>query len=407
MSLPALDRCHSIVSGSRLVAAVGFFALLVTLVTGSGTAQAQRHTEEVALVPDRAGEECCAGALPTKGSVHGVPADSFGDFHFTNLPVAGISSNGLAEFDTVVLNQVNVGSLGNSERLALSEFVTEGGKLIIRDADATSGNDYSWLPSSAHTHTVCGLCGSGSGSSKIITNTTLASKETVSPYYINVSQIDSMTDAADDANILVEDDGTWFKDIELVNAVAQKDKAIQAYAAVGHGLMLYNGYDSDYMGIPEEPGEVDWLAKLWYQELDQDWNPDNLPRPHDLIVYYPNDPYAFRFRLLPPVEEPPRLNKVRAGRAVPVRFGLGSNAGLDIFATGFPKSGPIACADPGRALGPALPAVSPGGWSLRFNRTAHIYTFRWKTKGRWAGSCRRLILTLADGTTHTAKFYFR
>ena len=38
----------------------------------------------------------------------------------------------------------------------------------------------------------------------------------------------------------------------------------------------------------------------------------------------------------PPVENPPLVNSVRAGAAVPVKFGLGGDLGLDVFALGLP-----------------------------------------------------------------------
>ena len=34
------------------------------------------------------------------------------------------------------------------------------------------------------------------------------------------------------------------------------------------------------------------------------------------------------------------------------------------------------------------------------------YTYTWKTSPSWGGTCRRLIVTLADGSTHEALFSF-
>jgi hypothetical protein len=36
----------------------------------------------------------------------------------------------------------------------------------------------------------------------------------------------------------------------------------------------------------------------------------------------------------------------------------------------------------------------------------HKYTYVWKTNSSWAGSCRKLVITLADGTSHAALFRF-
>jgi hypothetical protein len=40
----------------------------------------------------------------------------------------------------------------------------------------------------------------------------------------------------------------------------------------------------------------------------------------------------------PPVDNPPTVNMAKAGRAVPVRFSLGGDQGLDILAAGSPTS---------------------------------------------------------------------
>ena len=39
-----------------------------------------------------------------------------------------------------------------------------------------------------------------------------------------------------------------------------------------------------------------------------------------------------------PVDESPTLNRMHAGRAVPLKFSLGGDRGLDIFAAGSPAS---------------------------------------------------------------------
>ena len=53
-----------------------------------------------------------------------------------------------------------------------------------------------------------------------------------------------------------------------------------------------------------------------------------------------------------PIDAPPVLNRVRAGNEVTLRFGVGGDRGLSIFATGSPSSVEISCAT-GQALGTA------------------------------------------------------
>ena len=37
----------------------------------------------------------------------------------------------------------------------------------------------------------------------------------------------------------------------------------------------------------------------------------------------------------------------------------------------------------------------------------HTTVYAWKTQKSWTGSCRRLVVTLHDGTDHVAVFRFR
>ena len=108
----------------------------------------------------------------------------------------------------------------------------------------------------------------------------------------------------------------------------------------------------------------------------------------------------------PPVDNPPTVNVVKAGRAIPVKFSLGGNKGLDIFAAGFPVSGQMACSD-GGPLSDIEETVTAGGSSLSYDAATDTYTYVWKTENSWAGTCRGLIVRLNDGSDHVALFKFR
>jgi hypothetical protein len=108
---------------------------------------------------------------------------------------------------------------------------------------------------------------------------------------------------------------------------------------------------------------------------------------------------------LSPVNNPPTVNTVKAGQAVPVKFSLGGNQGLSIFAAGYPKSQPMACLS-GSALDEVETTVSAGGSTLSYDTATDTYTYVWKTDKAWKG-CRQLIVQLTDGTFHTANFEFR
>lgn len=107
-----------------------------------------------------------------------------------------------------------------------------------------------------------------------------------------------------------------------------------------------------------------------------------------------------------PIANPPVFNVVNAGRAIPVKFSLSGNKGLNIFAPGSPSSGPVACnsADEANVL---VETVTAGGSSLGYDAGSDQYVYVWKTEPSWAGTCRQLVVTLNDGSTHRANFRFK
>jgi phage replication-related protein YjqB (UPF0714/DUF867 family) len=109
----------------------------------------------------------------------------------------------------------------------------------------------------------------------------------------------------------------------------------------------------------------------------------------------------------PPIHENwPKLNKQKAGSNVPVKFSLGGNQGLDIFAQGYPKSQEIPCNNPNVEVAGTDPTTSPGGSGLTYDAGSDQYHYNWKTEKGWEGSCRQLVVKLKDGSFHRANFQF-
>ena len=105
-----------------------------------------------------------------------------------------------------------------------------------------------------------------------------------------------------------------------------------------------------------------------------------------------------------PVDNPPICNVVKAGQAIPVKFSLHGNQGLNIFQTGYPRVANSTCTgDPTDSI---ETTVTAGGSSLTYDSGADQYIYVWKTDKNWAGSARRLEIVLADGTYHYARFTF-
>ncbi len=121
--------------------------------------------------------------------------------------------------------------------------------------------------------------------------------------------------------------------------------------------------------------------------------------------------YAFT-GFAPPIvnfaADAPKVNTVKAGATVPVRFSLAGDQGMDIFASGYPQSVPLAsCA--GASLTTPVDngtATSPTPGTVVYDAAVDQYNYVWQTNTMWAGSCRQLLMKLNDGTYHRANFKF-
>ena len=99
-------------------------------------------------------------------------------------------------------------------------------------------------------------------------------------------------------------------------------------------------------------------------------------------------------------------NRVKAGSAVPIKFSLGGDQGLSIFAAGSPSSARLSTCD-GSDISNVTETVTAGGSSLQYDAVAGQYIYVWKTDASWAGTCRQLTVALNDGrTVKVVKFNF-
>jgi hypothetical protein len=107
-----------------------------------------------------------------------------------------------------------------------------------------------------------------------------------------------------------------------------------------------------------------------------------------------------------PIDNVPTVNVAKAGSAIPVKFSLGGNQGLNIFQAGYPSVSTVPCNN-------SLPTdlvettVTAGGSSLQYDTTANQYNYVWKTSSSWAGLCMQFDLGLNDGSSHTFLVKFK
>jgi hypothetical protein len=107
----------------------------------------------------------------------------------------------------------------------------------------------------------------------------------------------------------------------------------------------------------------------------------------------------------PPVNDAPMRNGIKAGAAVPLKFSLGGDRGLAIFAEGSPSSQAVSC-DTSTPYDAVEQTVTAGNSALSYNASSDSYTYVWKTSSAWSG-CRKLTLAFADGSVEEAIFQFR
>ncbi|TVP42572.1 MAG: hypothetical protein EA350_15310 [Gemmatimonadales bacterium] len=99
------------------------------------------------------------------------------------------------------------------------------------------------------------------------------------------------------------------------------------------------------------------------------------------------------------------VNVAQAGRAIPVKFSLGGDQGLDIFMDGSPNSQVIACSA-GVPEGAVEGTTTAGRSSLSYDPQTQQYTYVWRTERSWGNTCRRLTVEFTDGTVQSVDFRF-
>ena len=94
-------------------------------------------------------------------------------------------------------------------------------------------------------------------------------------------------------------------------------------------------------------------------------------------------------------------NVAKAGSAIPVKFSLGGNLGLDILKAGYPTATFVPCPGASAATDAIEQTVTAGSSSLTYDTTAGQYVYVWKTNKAWAGKCVSFELGLNDDTSHS------
>ena len=98
------------------------------------------------------------------------------------------------------------------------------------------------------------------------------------------------------------------------------------------------------------------------------------------------------------------FNVAKSGSSIPVKFKLGGNAGLNVFASGYPASMQINCSSSTDL--DTIESTTTANNGLTYDAAADQYVYVWKTNSAWSGTCRQFKVVFVDGRTVTANFKF-
>jgi hypothetical protein len=95
-----------------------------------------------------------------------------------------------------------------------------------------------------------------------------------------------------------------------------------------------------------------------------------------------------------------------AASAIPLKFSLTGDQGLDILAAGFPTVQQVSC-ETLQLIGDASATRPAGKSGLSYDQQTGWYNYVWKTEKTRTGTCAALTIQLVDGTQHIAYFKFQ
>ena len=179
-------------------------------------------------------------------------------------------------YDTVILFMVNNALLSKAQTDELAKFVTDGGKLIIWDADSVSvpfgelTNEYNWLPNELKfTTSGPGPNGALGLGLQITEEDDLANLTTK---FIDTNLLNTNGDAVGDANVVTTNGTDWCENMNGTNNVPVTGPT-HMYSRpggfAGSGLITYAAFDFDSAGSsPGGSGSGAELKKILRNELE-------------------------------------------------------------------------------------------------------------------------------------------
>ena len=123
--------------------------------------------------------------------------------------------------------------------------------------------------------------------------------------------------------------------------------------------------------------------------------------------YWVTPLWAYRFTgFAQPIDNGDVWNTVKAGSAIPVKFSLGGNQGMDVIKAGSPTATETACPGASAASDAVEETVTASQSGLTYDASADQYIYVWKTNKAWAGKCYRFDLGLNGQSSRTFNVAF-
>src|SRR5579883_2343194 len=223
----------------------------------------------VAVVAGASGTSV-SGALTGRALLFGLDATLAGaEFTGLRLGTGSLSAGALRGYDTLVfLGVCKLDALTADERAAVREFVTTGGKLVLRDsndAGVCPGDDRSYAALGLPFGTAAPPDRNAPAPVQVVAESPLASADPGSPYFVDPAALSAAPYSAGDAGYVTGASGVCAS--LVVAGAAGEQRVVRGWANVGAGTVVYDGWDTGDGRKANAP-----LAKhLWYLDLRAPW----------------------------------------------------------------------------------------------------------------------------------------
>jgi hypothetical protein len=196
----------------------------------------------------------------------------------------------------------------------------------------------------------------------------------------------------------------FMNDIYTITASASSGGSISP------GTMVLNSGGSQTFAITPNSGYS--IADVTVDGVSQgaitNYTFSDVTSPHTITAAFSNVMYNYS-GFFPPVSNPPAINVVKACQAIPVKWMITDANGIGVIdPSSFNNlnSYPVSCGTWSGDSSVTITASATGSSGLQ-NLGNGNWQFNWATSSTYAGTCRILVLTLNDGSSHQANFQFK